>query len=313
MEKLFQDQNPEHQKKGTNRWQLWFKKLSGVVACLASGLFKGPVPATSRYVENRGYTPYQILFFDDLLIFLVALCITVYQRPNMLPNNWKHGVRLLFQGLARFTSILCLFTSYQFVPPANAEAVWSASMPVFVIALSCIFLRESPTRVTMFGIPWCVTGVALLGYGNFVHEWSSTDTANIARGMVLAITGALIHSLLDVGAKGLLESTPREKLVTYTYAISTVFAGVGAFITGSTWHLEPQTARVLAFSCFSHGTCMFFFYLGLKLVEVNAVTALMQLSAFSAYGLQDILCSDLGSMYPLERRTPRDIDERTTL
>ncbi|XP_066283446.1 solute carrier family 35 member G2-like [Branchiostoma lanceolatum] len=263
----------------------FLQNLSGVLACLASGLFKGPVPATSRYVENRGYTPYQILFMDDLLILLVALCIAVYNRTDMFPNDWKQGFRLLFQGLTRFTSVLCLFTSYRLVPPANVEAVWSASMPVCVVALSFIFLQEIPTRVTMFGILWCVAGVVLLGYGNLVNKWS-TDTTEVAQGMLLAVAGALIHSMLDVGAKNLLECTPRVKVVTYTYVISTVCAGFGACINSSTWHLEPETATVLTMSCVSHGTCMLLFYIGLRLVEVNAVTALTQLSAFSAYGVQ---------------------------
>ncbi|XP_035689144.1 solute carrier family 35 member G2-like [Branchiostoma floridae] len=279
------ERNPEDQEKDSDK-RLWIKKMSGVAACLAHGFFIGPVPVLSRYVEDRGYTPYQILFLFDLLISLVALGITVYQRTNMLPNDWKQGAKLLFQGLTQFTSILCLYTSYRLIPPANAEVVWNAGMPVFVVALSCVFLEEIPTRVTVLGSMWCIAGVALLGYGSFVNMKSSADTADITFGIVLTITGAFIHSMQNVGAKGLLESTPRAKVVTYTYGISTVIAGIGAFITSSTWHLEPVPAAVLVLSCVSHALFVLFLYIALKLVEVNAVTALFQLSAFSAYSVQ---------------------------
>ncbi|XP_035691920.1 uncharacterized protein LOC118426541 [Branchiostoma floridae] len=283
MSKHLRNGNPEDQ--GVN-WRLWAKNLSGVAACLASSFFKGPVPATSRYVIDRGYTPYQMLFLDDLLIFLVALSITVYQRIDMLPKGWRHGVHLIFLGCARFTSVICLFTAFQFIPPATAEAVWNASMPVFVVTLSCIFLQQIPTRVTILGSMWCVAGVVLLGYGSFVNMTSSADTTDVTLGQILAVTGALIHSMLDVGAKNILETTPRAKAVMYTYALSTLSAGIGAFVTSSTWQLEPVTATVLVLSCCSHGVGMMFFYIGLKLVEVNAVTALIQLSAFPAYGVQ---------------------------
>ncbi|XP_035695693.1 uncharacterized protein LOC118429315 [Branchiostoma floridae] len=204
----------------------------------------------------------------------------------MLPKGWKHGANLIFLGCTRFTSLLCLFMSYQYIPPANAEAVWNASMPVFVVTLSCIFLQQIPTRVTVLGSMWCVAGVVLLGYGSFVNMTSSANTADVTLGQILAVTGALIHSIGDVGAKYLLESTPREKVVTYVYAFSSVYAGIGVFVTSTTWHLEPVTATVLVLSCCSHGMSVLFFYLGLKSVEVNAVTAMIQLSAFSAYGLQ---------------------------
>ncbi|XP_035688617.1 uncharacterized protein LOC118424187 [Branchiostoma floridae] len=225
MSKHLRNGNSEDQ--GGN-WRLWAKNLSGVAACLASSFFKGPVPATSRYVIDRGYTPYQMLFLDDLLIFLVALSITVYQRIDMLPKGWKHGVHLIFLGCARFTSVICLFTAFQFIPPATAEAVWNASMPVFVVTLSCIFLQQIPTRVTILGSMWCVAGVVLLGYGSFVNMTSSADTTDVTLGQILAVTGALIHSMLDVGAKNILETTPRAKAVMYTYAISTLSAGIGA-------------------------------------------------------------------------------------
>ncbi|XP_066302619.1 uncharacterized protein [Branchiostoma lanceolatum] len=286
--KLFQDANSEDQKKGRD-WRLWIKGLSGVAACVLCGLFHGPVPALSRYVQDRGYTPLQIIVLVEVLIFLGALCIALYQRTDMLPKNWKDGAHLLFQGLTRFTSMLCLFTAHQFIPPANSEVVWNACKPVFVATLSCIIFQETPTRVTVFGSTWCVAGVVLLGYGSFVNTGSSTDTADVTFGMVLTVTGALIHAMMNVGAKVLLKSTSRAKVVTYTYVISAVSAGVGAGVTRSTWYINPETATILALILGCYIMVVLFFYIGLKLVEVNQLTALYQFSAFSAYGVQQAM------------------------
>ncbi|CAH1239218.1 Hypp5761 [Branchiostoma lanceolatum] len=123
--------------------------------------------------------------------------------------------------------MLCLFTAHQFIPPANSEVVWNASKPVFVATLSCFIFQETPTRVTVFGSTWCVAGVVLLGYGSFVNTGPSADTADVTLGMVLTVTGALIHAMMNVGAKVLLKSTSRAKVVTYTYVISAVSAGTG--------------------------------------------------------------------------------------
>ncbi|CAH1237917.1 SLC35G2 [Branchiostoma lanceolatum] len=258
----------------------------GVAACLASGLFIGFVPATSRYVQDRGYTPYQMFLFNDSLILLAVLFVGVFNKTNLWPTSLKQAFWLICQGICRYVSITCQFISYRKIPPANAETIWSACMPVFVFTLSCVFLHEIPTCVTNLGSLWCTAGVVLLGYSDFVNRWPSTDAADAGIGVALAVTAALTYAMLSVNAKSLLGYTSRTMVMTYTYGITTVTAGITAGLTSTVWRLEPETAGVLAVSCISYALGVLFFYLGLKLVEVNAVTALVQLNAFSAYGLQ---------------------------
>ncbi|XP_066304245.1 solute carrier family 35 member G2-like isoform X2 [Branchiostoma lanceolatum] len=291
LDKLFQDQDSEDPEKDIDS-RLRFKNYWGVAACLAYGLASGLVPATSRYVQDRGYTAYQMNFFNDLLLLSAILCVAAYHRTNLLTTNYKQVFRLTFNGVGRFLGILCQVSAYRYAPPANAETVINPSSIVFVAILSCIFIKEIPTRPTMFGSLWCIAGVALLGYSGISNKGPSTvdsDNVNVALGIVLAIIAGLIFAMLTVNIKILLDSTPKTMVMTYTYSIATVSAGVATLFTSQTWYLESTTAAVLFANCVSRCAGICFLYAGLKLVEVNAAYALFQTNAFSAYALQWIL------------------------
>ncbi|XP_078611137.1 uncharacterized protein LOC144881742 isoform X2 [Branchiostoma floridae x Branchiostoma japonicum] len=127
------------------------KKQVGVAACLMSAIIAGTIPSTSRYVQDRSYTPYQIIFFNDLLISLVALGVIIYYRTDIRVSSYKRQAQLIFQGVFRFVNQLLLVTSYLYVPPANAETVNNASIPVFVVIVAGIFLHEVSMFTSILG------------------------------------------------------------------------------------------------------------------------------------------------------------------
>ncbi|XP_078611538.1 uncharacterized protein LOC144881982 [Branchiostoma floridae x Branchiostoma japonicum] len=283
---LFRDKTSEDTKKDIDL-RIWFKNHWGVAACLASGLFLGLVPATSRFVQDRGYTAYQLNLFNDLLIISAVLCVAIYHRTNLLPTNRGQVFRLILNGVGRFFGILCQISAYRYAPPANAETVINPGSIVFVVLLSCIFIKEMPTRMTMFGSVWCIAGVSLLGYSGITNKGPSTvDTDDTVLGMVLAVVAALIFAMLMINIKMVMKSTSKTMILTYTYGIASVLSGLATIFTSETWHLEPTAAAVLFANCASRGTGIVLLYVGLKLVEINAATAMFQVNAFSAYGLQ---------------------------
>ncbi|XP_078679881.1 solute carrier family 35 member G2-like [Branchiostoma floridae x Branchiostoma belcheri] len=287
--RLFQDLNSdEDPEKGFN-WCLWFKKQWGVAACLAYGLFKGVVPAAFRYVQDRGYTAYQLNFFTDLLLASAGLCAAVYNKTSIIPTDCKQALRLVFQGVGLFFAILCQFSAYRYLPPANAEIVMGPSQIVFTAILSLIFLQEIPTHATIFGSLWCIAGVVLIGYSGMINEVPSTtvDSDNVGLGMALSLVTALLLAILSVDVKGLLASGASTTMsLTYAYSIPTILAGATTIFTSKTWLLEPTAAAVLCAGLLGKFGGTVLLYVGLKLVEVNAVTALGQVNAFPAFGLQ---------------------------
>ncbi|XP_078585212.1 solute carrier family 35 member G2-like [Branchiostoma floridae x Branchiostoma japonicum] len=286
LDELFQDRNSENTEKDTNCC-LWLKNHSGVAACLASGLFIGIVPATSRYIQDSGYTAFQINFFNDLLLFIAVLCVVAYQRKSLLPTNCGQVFRLVFQGVGRFVGTLCQIQAYRYAPPATAETIINPSTIVFVVILSCIFIKEMPTCATIFGSLWCMAGIVLLGYSSITNKDTSTqDTDDVVLGTVLAIAAGLLFAMLSVNIKILLESTSKTMVLTYAYSTATVLSGVATIFTTKTWYLEPTTAGLLFANCVSRCTSIVLMYVGLKHVEVNAAMALFQVDAFSAFGLQ---------------------------
>ncbi|XP_078674718.1 solute carrier family 35 member G2-like [Branchiostoma floridae x Branchiostoma belcheri] len=271
--------------------RLWRKNHLGVAACLASGIFAGLVPATLRYVEDRGYTAYQLNFFSDLLLVSVVLCVAACHKTSLIPTSYSQFFRLVFQGVGRFLGILCQFAAYRYAPPAKADAVMDPTTIVFVAALSYLFLQEIPTSATMFGGLWCIAGVALVGYSGVTNRVPSAadsdDDVSVGTAVMLVIIAALLAAMLRVNIKGLLESgTTRTVILSYTYGIDIVLSGVLAICTSQTWFLEPAAAAVLFAGCVSRCSGVALMYAGLKLVEVNAATALLQINAFPAFGLQ---------------------------
>ncbi|XP_019619572.1 PREDICTED: solute carrier family 35 member G2-like [Branchiostoma belcheri] len=289
LEELFQDQNSDEDPEKDFDWCLWFKKQWGVAACLASGLFKGVVPAAFRYVEDRGYTEYQLNFFNDLLLASAGLCVAGCTETSLIPTTYKQARSLMFQGVGRFFAILCQFSAYRYLPPANAEIVMGPSGIVFTAILSLIFLQEIPTHATIFGSLWCIAGVVLIGYSGMINEVPSTtiDSHNVGLGMALAIVTALLFAMLSVDVKGLLASgTSTTMVLSYAYSIPTILAGVTAIFTSKTWLLEPTSAAVLCAGLLGKFGGTVLLYAGMKLVEVNAATALQQVNAFSGFWLQ---------------------------
>ncbi|XP_078611138.1 uncharacterized protein LOC144881742 isoform X3 [Branchiostoma floridae x Branchiostoma japonicum] len=102
------------------------KKQVGVAACLMSAFIAGAIPSTSRYVQDRGYTPYQIIFFNDLLISLAALGVIIYHRTGIHVSSYKRRAQLFFQGVFRFVGQVFLVMSFLYVHPALAENVTNA-------------------------------------------------------------------------------------------------------------------------------------------------------------------------------------------
>ncbi|XP_078679884.1 solute carrier family 35 member G2-like isoform X1 [Branchiostoma floridae x Branchiostoma belcheri] len=300
LENIFQHRNSDEDPEKGFDCCLWFKKQWGVTACLLSGLFKGVVPAAFRYVEDRGYTEYQLHFFNDLLLASAGLCAAVYNKTSLIPTDCKQFLRLVFQGVGRFFAILCQFSAYRYLPPANAEIVMGPSGIVFTAILSLIFLQEIPTHATIFGSLWCIAGVVLIGYSGMINEIPSTtvDSDNVGLGMTLSLVTALLFAMLSVDVKGLLASgTTTTMVLSYAYSIPTVLAGLTSIFTSKTWLLEPTSAAVLCAGLLGKFGGTVLLYAGLKLVEVNAATALGQVNAFSGFGLQWAIIGFVPTMF----------------
>ncbi|XP_078610978.1 solute carrier family 35 member G2-like [Branchiostoma floridae x Branchiostoma japonicum] len=276
-------------------------KQLGVAACLLAAIIAGTIPSTSRYVQDRGYTPYQIIFFNDLLISLVALGVIIYYRTDIRVSSYKRQAQLIFQGVFRFVGQLFLMLAYLYVPPANAENVSNASIPVFSVIVAGIFLHEIPSLVVIFGSICNIIGVILLGYGSLYEELSHTEphTERAFVGFGLAVASAVISACLNTSIRSLLQNAivPKSLLLACAHGVCSVLAGVLACIFSSTWQLDAISSGVLIVNVTTHGIFIALLYAGLEFVEVNAQSALRQVPALSAYVLQWVLLGFKPTIY----------------
>ncbi|XP_035694949.1 solute carrier family 35 member G2-like isoform X2 [Branchiostoma floridae] len=255
-----------------------------------SAIIAGTIPSTSRYVQDRGYTPYQIIFFNDLLITLAALGVIIYYRTDIRVSSYKRRAQLFFHGVFRFVGQVFLVMSFLYVPPALAENVTNASIPVFAVIVAGMFLREVPSPVVIFGSICNIIGVILFGYGSFYEELSHTEphTERAALGFGLAVASAAISACINTNTRSLLQNAivPKRLLCVCAHGICSVLAGVLASIFSSTWQLDAISSGALIVNVTTHGIFIALLYAGLEFVEVNTQSALRQVTALSAYVLQ---------------------------
>ncbi|WP_026701257.1 DMT family transporter [Salibacterium aidingense] len=96
--------------------------------------------------------PYTIAFFRVFIACIVVLPLgwkEVKQHRQTFRKEWKAVLALGLTGVAFFNSFI--YASLQFTSSTNV-AIMEASIPVFTILFSMLFLRESLGRVQWIGV-----------------------------------------------------------------------------------------------------------------------------------------------------------------
>ncbi len=127
----------------------------GIALILASTVFLGTSDATSKYLSAT-LPSIEIAWIRFLVFALVMLPAMLPGSPLYAMQTGRRGFQLM-RGTALLASSLFFISGLRFLPIAEASATSFVS-PLFVTALSIVFLRES------VGLRrWLATAVGLIG------------------------------------------------------------------------------------------------------------------------------------------------------
>jgi drug/metabolite transporter (DMT)-like permease len=185
--------------------------------------------------------------FIATVIFLVAYCV----RPNMFSPLHKRDIPILF--VLGFTGIsmyhLGLNYGEQFVS-AGAASLIIATIPLYVVILAAVFLKEHISVRTVLGILISLVGVVVISL------WGNPGTRieiSYIVGALAVVLAAFVGAMYTIVGKKLLQRYTGFSLTAYAFIFGNL--GLIAFVRGplidqvSVLSLEVW-ASVIFLACF---------------------------------------------------------------
>ena len=137
------------------------KKLLGSLCALASGFCYGVIPLVLLSVSRSGDIPGSLCnMYRQLSGGLVLLPFAVW-RIVKLKVSFRHVIRLLWVALFSGFITLTLYEAFERLP-SGITITLHYLYPLFTLLLGIVFLKQRPTRGTVFAIALAFFGVVLL-------------------------------------------------------------------------------------------------------------------------------------------------------
>eukprot|EP01132_Coremiostelium_polycephalum_P003052 gene3052-3817_t len=191
---------------------LWFV-LSLVISCGNDGL--------TKYLGNSaGLHPWQITFFRFAFGILTLLPIMLYKgRAAFITQRWKlHGVR----GIFLFAAIGLWSLGVQ-VAPMTTATLMSFTVPLFVLLLAAVFLKEKITWPMQLATWGGFLGILIIVQPN---------AKNLNQGTLLFVFAAVLFSVLDILNKKYVTQEPLLCMLFYSTLVALALVAVPALQVG---------------------------------------------------------------------------------
>jgi len=165
----------------------------------------------------EGITPYVFAFLRN---GVAAACLIPYffyrKKKGLIATRPLPGKRILLMGLTGITFFYLFFNLALFYTTASAGALIQGFIPVSIILLSIIFLKERLKKIQLAGVMLSVTGVVMIG---FVGEFFGARNALF--GNTLMIFAVLSWGFYTIISKSL-EQYDAVVLTTMSTTIGTI-------------------------------------------------------------------------------------------
>ena len=212
------------------------KRWIGFLAISLNVLFWGLSPVIIKEGLNN-VPPEVFLFYRFLFVVLLSSpLVLVFYKRFLAIRKKSDWLRLLLIGL--FTNPLCLivlFTGMKYTT-SSAAAMIAATVPLFVIFGSWIFLHEKITRYEIFG-----SLIATFGMGVII---TNTPIQSHAENPFLGNLLVVGHNVLwTTGILLMKKYAKKYKAFVFGYTgwvIGLLFMSVIVWFTRPTWILQPS-------------------------------------------------------------------------
>ena len=169
------------------------------------------------------YSVLQILFVRNLIALPLAILIACKFGGRKALLSKRPGAHLV-RGIIWLSAAVCFFTSLRFLGLAEATTLIFAA-PVFVTALSAVFLKES--------VGWRRWLLVLVGFAG-VMIVVRPGAATFQPASLLPVGAAIFYALLMIGARWV---DPRESV----WTLMLYLVGTGALLSGLAMPFVWQT------------------------------------------------------------------------
>lgn len=156
----------------------------------------------------------EIVFFRSLLVLIFAWIMI--KRAGISPwgNNKKW---LVVRGFTGFAALSCFYYGVTHLPLADATLIMYTN-PVFTAILAAIFLKESLTRMDIFGVLCSLAGVVLISEPSFIFGGDSRlDVLSV----IVALGGSIFAAISYVIVRQLRQTEDALVVVFYFPLIAT--------------------------------------------------------------------------------------------
>ncbi len=160
------------------------RRLTGVFLVVVSAAAFGTLAIFARFAFADSVDAVTLSFFRFTLA-AAGMAVPLAARREPLPRGRTLGWLIAMGALGYVGQSSAYLTALQFIP-AGTVALLLYLYPIFVAALSAVFLKERLTRVKFAAMGLALVGMALTVGPEWTGRW---------QGVALALTGAAIYSV----------------------------------------------------------------------------------------------------------------------
>lgn len=181
--------------------------------------------ACVKWASDRGVHVVETLFFRQLFSLPVAV-VALLLGPGLMSLHTRHIGMHASRTLVGMTGMLLNFGAVILLPLAEATTI-NFSVPIFATILSALFLGERP------GIHrWLAVLVGFLGVLVIIAPGSSDTAAMSAFGLGVAVTGAVVTSIVSLLLRQIGRTEAPTTTVFYFAALSLPPLGLAMLVFG---------------------------------------------------------------------------------
>ena len=209
------------------------------------------------------------------VVTLVLSVIVLRRRGVPMLGNQRRW--LVARGIAGFLALCCYYEAVRRAPIADTTVIQYTN-PIFTAILAAVFLRERMSRADVLGVVASLVGVVLVARPSFLFGGAALDPLAVG----LALTGAVLSSIVYVIIRGLRESEDPMVVVFYFPLVATPAAIPLAIATGLVWPTPTEWALLLGIGVVTQ-IAQVYMTRGLHLEPAGRATAVSYLQVAFAY------------------------------
>jgi len=261
------------------------KKVFGISATLASGIYFGFLPLLMTIVYSNGGNSFTGAFLRFAFAVPLFYFILKVKKTPLGVTKEEFGKLVLITVCGFAGTCILLFSSYLFIPTGMATTIHFLYPTVTVIGL-IIFCKEKIHYKKIIAVILCLVGVVLF--------YKNEGGANIV-GIALAVLSSFTYGFYTIYfAKSGLKDLDSIKSIFYMTWIGTIMLGIIGLISGNlVFTLKPVAWGIMALvACLTSFIGALGYQLGVKYIGSESTAVLSTFEPITSVIVGVLICNE---------------------